>query len=163
MYKAMRRKDRAISQEEALELLERNEYGMLSTVGEDGQPYVVPLSYVLMDGQLYFHCAQVGQKIDNIVFCPRVCFCAVGATQPVYDGGFSTYFESVLVYGSARNVDGAEEKRRSLMLLAEKYLPEHMDKAEGDITKSFQRTAVYAISIDHISGKAKRKKMQQGD
>lgn len=160
MHAAMRRKDRQISKEEALELLGRNEYGMLATVGEDGQPYVTPLSYVLMDGILYFHCAQVGQKLDNIAFCPRVCFCTVSGTEPVYDGSFSTYFESAVVYGKARKVENEDEKRRSLMLLAEKYLPEHMDKAEGDITKSFQRTTVYAISIDSVSGKAKRRKPQ---
>lgn len=158
MYRMVRRKDRSIPEKEALDLLRRSEYGMLSTIGKDGQPYVIPLSYVVAGDSLYFHCAPAGQKLDNIAFCPQVCFCAVGNTQPVYDGGFSTYYESAIVYGKARKVEDAEEKRRCLMLLAEKYLPQHMDKAAGDIEKSFLRTAVYAVSLDHVSGKAKRKK-----
>ena len=40
----MRRKDREISEEEACQLLATGEYGVLSTVGSDGEPYGVPLS-----------------------------------------------------------------------------------------------------------------------
>jgi len=40
----MRRKDRALSEEEAQALLDRTEYGVLSTVGGDGRPYGVPLN-----------------------------------------------------------------------------------------------------------------------
>ncbi len=156
MDRAIRRKDRAISEEEARNLLEKGEYGILSTVGKEGRPYGIPLSYVMMDGALYFHCALMGRKVENLEFCPQVSFCVVGPTRPVYAGSFSTYYECALAQGTARKVEDAEEKRRSLMLLAEKYLSEHMDKAPGDIEKSFKRTAVYAIDIERLTGKAKR-------
>ena len=42
----LRRKDRGISHQEAVELLDKVEYGVLSTVDKNGQPYGVPLSYV---------------------------------------------------------------------------------------------------------------------
>jgi nitroimidazol reductase NimA-like FMN-containing flavoprotein (pyridoxamine 5'-phosphate oxidase superfamily) len=41
----IRRKDRALSEEEAFKILKAGEYGVLSTVGEDGYPYGVPVSY----------------------------------------------------------------------------------------------------------------------
>ena len=154
----MRRKDRALSPEETQAILERGEYGILSTLAPDGQPCATPLSYICMDGALYFHSALEGLKLDSIRHCPKVCFCVVGETLPIYDGNFTTYFESVLVYGQATLVDDRDEKQRSLMVLAEKYLPDHMDKAEGDIAHSFNRTVVIKLTPERTSGKAKRKK-----
>ncbi|MCP4630772.1 MAG: hypothetical protein GY850_45770 [bacterium] len=44
--KEMRRKDKEIGTDETIKLLTECEYGVLSTVGDDGQPYGVPLNYV---------------------------------------------------------------------------------------------------------------------
>ena len=62
----MRRKDKEIGTDEAINLLTKCEYGVLSTVGNDGQPYGVPLNYTYKDNCIYFHCALKGHKIDNI-------------------------------------------------------------------------------------------------
>lgn len=55
----MRRKEKMISQEEVMEVLETAEYGVLSTVSGDGIPYGTPVNFVFMDGAIYFHCATV--------------------------------------------------------------------------------------------------------
>jgi len=156
-YRKMRRKDRLMPVEKSNELLEKGEYGILSTVGEDGQPYATPLSYIVIDNDIYFHCAAEGQKLDNITFEPRVCFCVVGKTQPIYDKGFTTYFESVIVYGKAEKINDKDKKNEILMKLAEKYLIEHIDKAKSDIERSIDVTLIYKISIEHITGKEKAK------
>ena len=62
----IRRKDRAIEEAEAFDLLNQCEYGILSTVDQSGQPYAVPLNYAFKDNCIYFHSAQHGHKIDNI-------------------------------------------------------------------------------------------------
>jgi nitroimidazol reductase NimA-like FMN-containing flavoprotein (pyridoxamine 5'-phosphate oxidase superfamily) len=49
---------------EASRLLATGEYGVLSTVGEDGQPYGMPLNYVYKNDVICFHCARVGPKIE---------------------------------------------------------------------------------------------------
>lgn len=154
----IRRKDRAVSRDEALDLLNRCEYGFLGTADQDGRPYVVPLSYALMDGAVYFHCAAMGHKLDNIAANPAVCFSVVGATKPVFDGGFSTYYESAAVFGQARLVRDDEERTKALTALARKYLPGHMDACESEIAKNWIRTQVYAVSMDRVTGKAKRRK-----
>ena len=158
MYREMRRSDRHISKEEAMEILQNGEYGFLATVGEGNQPYVVPLSYIVIGNEIFFHCAFSGQKLDNIAHEERVCFSVVGKTQPVYDKNFTTYFESVVVFGKARMIEDLEVKRQVLFKIAEKYLPEYMNMADKAIEGSMPRTAVYAITMDHITGKAKRKK-----
>ena len=154
----VRRKDRMLEDGKDMELLERGEYGMLALCGDPETgiwPYAVPLSYVLMDGAVYFHCAKEGRKMDLLARNNRVCFTVVGDTQPVYIKDFSTYYESVMVFGHAAPVEDEEEKYRALFQLAEKYLPDHMDKADGDIRHAFSRTAVFRISLERVTGKAK--------
>lgn len=156
MQHAMRRKDRAMDENHARQLLENGEYGVMGTVDENGQPYAVPLSYIVEGDVIYFHCAHEGRKITNISQNPKVSFTVVGKTMPVYDNNFTTYYESVIVFGTVIKVDNPDNKTRLLMLLAQKYLPRHMDKAAADIAKSLERTAVYAIGMEQVSGKAKK-------
>ncbi|NLB53024.1 MAG: hypothetical protein GX808_08820 [Syntrophomonadaceae bacterium] len=51
---------------EAIELLKAGEYGVLSSVSENGYAYGVPLNYVYFDNSIYFHCAAEGRKLDDI-------------------------------------------------------------------------------------------------
>lgn len=154
---SMRRSDRALSTEEARRILEKGEYGIMSTTGQDGIPYGVPLSYVVEDDMIYFHCAMDGRKIRNITQHPEVCFTVVGAVQAVYDKGFSTWYESAMVFGTVRKIDNEQDKHRILLDLAAKYLPEHVAvHAEADIARSCAITEIYGIHICQMTGKAKR-------
>lgn len=153
----MRRKDRMIPEEEARLLLEKGEYGVLATVNGDGRPYAVPLSYLYVDEKIYFHSAKEGHKIDNLAFEPQVSFCVVGETRPQFQqGNFTTQYESVIVDGVAFAVTDPEEKQTALYKLAEKYLPEYISHAAGNIQALQDRTAVYKIEPRSITGKAKR-------
>ena len=67
MKREMRRKDRLLTEKEAREILSEGEYGVLSTMGENGYPYGVPVNYVYLNDNIYFHCAaDVGPKLENI-------------------------------------------------------------------------------------------------
>lgn len=151
----MRRKDRLWPLDRTLALLDTAEYGVLAVDDGQGWPYAVQLSFVRLDGVLYFHSAMEGRKVRALGRDRRVCFTVTGKTGPVYDGDFSTYFQSALVQGEALLLEDDEEKYRALYALAAKYLPEHMDRADHDIRRSFARTAVYRIAPRRISGKAK--------
>lgn len=157
--RTMRRKDRALERAEAEALLAGAEYGVLAVDEGSGRPYAVPLSFVVgNNGALYFHSAGEGRKLDALAKNPRVCFTVVGKTLPIYTKNFTTYFESAMVFGCTFPVEDPDEKFEALMRLAEKYLPEHMDKAEPDIRHSFSRTAVFKLVPELITGKAKREK-----
>ncbi|GHV53621.1 MFS transporter [Deltaproteobacteria bacterium] len=157
MNREIRRKDRALTTEEASSLLQKGEYGILATVSDEGQPYAVPISYAVLDGAIYVHCALAGHKIDNIRQNPAVCFTVIGKTAPFYaPGNFSTTYESCIVFGKARDVSNDTEKERALFALVEKYFPEHVSEAEAYIEKFWERTAVYSISVERITGKARK-------
>lgn len=152
----MRRKDRALDDEETLAILAKGEYCVLATTGEDDQPYGVPLSYTYEDGKLYFHCAHKGRKLNNLRHNDRCCITVIGKTQPIYDKDFTTYYESVIAFGRAYEVKDEADKRAALMALILKYLPEHVDKADRDITRSLAATAIFCVELESITGKAKR-------
>jgi hypothetical protein len=149
----MRRKDKALLKDDAVRLLQEGEYGVLSTVDGKGQPYGVPLNYVLRNDCLYFHCALEGHKLDNLLANSRVSFCVVGRTN-VLPAEFSTEFESVIVFGEASVVQG-NERYQALVGLLEKYSPEFLDEGRAYIEKFDNRTKVVRIEIDSITGKAK--------
>ena len=152
--KELRRKDRAISEEEALELLTRAEYGILSTVSEDGKPYGVPLNYCVVDNCIYFHCAVEGQKIDNINHNKSVSFCAVENTEILPDQ-FATKYESVIASGEIGEVFGAE-KRKGLEGLLNKYSKDYFDEGAKCIDTKDQVTKVFKITISQLCGKARK-------
>lgn len=150
----MRRKDRAIEDKEAIELLCLCEYGFLSTVSQNGQPYGIPLSYVYRDDCIYFHCAKVGQKISNIEHNNKVSFSVVGKTKTLPDL-FATEYESVVVFGIASEVSGVERENVLLWIL-EKYSPGYLAEGKEYIQLKDKTTKVMKIEIERFSGKARR-------
>ena len=149
----MRRKDKALKNDDTVRLLRECEYGILSTVDAKGQPYGVPLNYVLRNDSLYFHCAMEGHKLDNLLANSRVSFCVVGRTN-VLPAEFSTEFESVIATGKASVVQG-DERYQALIDLLEKYSAEFLDEGRAYIEKLDSRTKVIKIDIHSMTGKAK--------
>ncbi len=153
--KELRRKDRAIPQEEAIALLKKAEYGVLSTTSENGKPYGVPLNFCVIEHGIFFHCADEGQKIDNIKQNKSVSFCAVGNTEILPDK-FGTKYESVIVSGEVEEVFDMN-KQIALEGLLHKYSPEHIDKGIKYIEGLIEKTSVFKITINKLTGKARKK------
>lgn len=153
MFQEMRKKEREISREEAFSILQKGEYGILSTLGENGYPYGVPVSFAAEDDKIYFHCArEAGQKLSNLRLCPRVSFTVVGPTK-VLPEKFSTKYESAIAFGT---VSEASDKQKGLTLLLHKYSPDFFKEGLAYIDRAIEQTGVYEISIKHLTGKARR-------
>lgn len=148
----MRRSDRQMADDKALELLQKAEYGVLTTIGEDGYPYGVPISFAYREGFLYFHSATEGKKLRNIAFCPKIQFVVVGDTE-VLDSKFSTNYESVMAFGTAEEITDPEEKIKALMGLVEKYSPGFEMPGEAYAKRSGNQTRIIRMKIEHLTGK----------
>lgn len=158
----MLRKDREIPQEEAKLLLHIGEYGFLATADMENNPYVTPLNYVYSNGKIYFHCAQKGHKIDNMKKNENVCFCVTERVEVVPEH-FTTKFESVIVFGKAREVTDVKGKEIALLSLIKKYAENHLNTGKDHIRKFFDSVAIWEITPWKISGKAKRKSSAEKD
>jgi len=150
----LRRKDRAITQEEATTLLNSGEYGILSTVSESGEPYGIPLSYCIIDNSIYFHCAVVGKKLEHFKHNNSVSFCVVGNTEILPDK-FSTKYESIIVSGKIEEVFD-DEKQIGLEGLLHKYSPKFLDEGIVYIKRATEKTKVFRINIISLTGKSRK-------
>ena len=150
----MRRTDRQISESDSFEILEKGEYGILSMVDESNEPYGIPVNYCVVDNALYLHCASEGLKTDILETNPSVSFCVVGFTEVLPDK-FGTVYESCIVKGSAVETY-LEEKQKALEGLILKYSVNFIPEGAMYIEKLTTKTRVFRISIDTITGKARR-------
>jgi uncharacterized protein len=154
MFKPMRKSAREIFDVDIIEILNKGEYGVLATIGENGYAYAVPLSYVYFNKHIYFHCAIEGNKLDNINYNDKVSFCVVGKTK-VLPEEFSTEYESVIAFGTASFIYG-DEKKGALLAIARKYSPEFEQEGTQYIERAITKTCVVKIKIDKLTGKARR-------
>ena len=155
MAREIRRQERVLDESTIQALLLNGEYGILSTSSVDGGVYGIPMSYTYENGIIYFHCAMVGHKVENITANPLVSFCIVGNTE-VSPSAFTTAYESVVVSGIIETVTIEEEKRDALRLLVKKYSPGF--QAEGDvyIDKAIQKTRILKLTVNRITGKGRK-------
>lgn len=138
----------------AVAILKTSDYGVLSTISQNGYPYGVPLSFVFIHNAIYFHSATEGQKLDAILNNSKVSFCVVGQTSILPDK-FSTKYESVIVFGLAAEVFD-DEKNAVLLEILNKYSLDYIEKGKEYIKNASNATKVIKISIEHISGKARK-------
>ena len=152
-FREMRRKDRQVFDEDISSILNKGEYGVISTHGEMGYPYGVPVNYVYIDNCIFFHCAKTGQKLDNIKTNEKVSFCVVSDTELMPEI-FSTKFKSVIAFGKASEISGVL-KKRALIGLIKKYSAGYLDKGSAYVEKEGISTKIIKIDIEHMTGKAR--------
>lgn len=156
----MRRKDRQLTDAQAIQILEKCDYGTLSLISAEGAPYAVPVNYVYdaESGKIYIHGAKSGRKIDALEKNPTVFFSAVASCNIV--PGFTTKYESVMAEGTAALLDADDEKLDALLKLCEKCYPgtisqgTNLENTHKYIDKFLANTAIVAITPTWISGKA---------
>ena len=150
----MRRKDREKPKDFALTVADICAYSVMATVNPDGTPYCIPLSLAREGEWLYFHSALEGHKIDNLRRQNKVCVSCVGDVRDIPDV-FSIGYESAVINGTALEITDRDEKIRALALISRRYTPDNMNAFDDAIEKSLDKTGVWKIRIDEISGKGK--------
>ncbi len=173
----MRRKDRAMSKEFGLSVIDRARYGVVSVIGDGKVPYSLPLSIVRDGDVLFFHSAQEGTKVELFKNDTDVSVVFVGETHipgnfskdqldemskdvskavQLISKVFTTEFESAVVTGKVNLVEDRDQKIHALKLICEKYTPDKMDYFPIAIKSGLDKTNIYTINIDKITAKRKK-------
>ena len=152
MTRPMRRIRQQLNEAACEDVLRRGTSGVLALAGDDGYPYAVPLSYVWAEGKLIFHGATTGHKLDAMRRDPRASFCVIDADEVVPER-YTTHYRSVICFGRMRVIEGPEEMRRLVMLLGEKYWPNHPGEASAEIDGAMSRMCVYVMDVERVTGK----------
>jgi nitroimidazol reductase NimA-like FMN-containing flavoprotein (pyridoxamine 5'-phosphate oxidase superfamily) len=104
-----------LSIEHCLQVLEDGWVGHLGVISE-GEPYVAPISYVMVDGQVCFKTGP-GRRAEAIRSSPRVCF------ETSHIDHSTGYWESVVVWGPAREITDDLQAQIVISALVSKYRP----------------------------------------
>lgn len=150
----MRRKDREITKEDTIKLLETAEVGTLATVNEDHTPYVVPMNFAYLQNAIYLHSAVEGKKLDNIRNNSTICFSVFDAVELMPEV-FSTKYKSAIVVGKIHVVEDLAEKQNGLIAIVKKYSPEFYEAGIKYINNASEKTKVLKIEISQITGKSR--------
>ena len=155
MFREMRRKNQQLSTDKCMSILEKSTSGVLAVSGDDDYPYAVPLSFAYSDNKLYFHVAKSGHKLDALRRNPKASFCIIEQDN-IVPAEYTTYFRSVIAFGSVRIVEDNTdpEKRLALDMLSDKYCPnESAESREKEIGKLMSALYVLVMDIEHVTGK----------
>lgn len=153
MFRPMRRKHKAITEEEIKNLLMTERRGIFAVNGDDGYPYAIPVNYVYAeeDSRIYFHGSRVGHKIDALKNSDKVCFTVYG-NEMIKDLEWAPYLQSVVIFGRCHLIGESEDAMTKLRKLAEKYYPD-APSIDEEIAASGHGVQMYEIEIEHMSGK----------
>ena len=115
-----------LSIEHCLQVLEDGWVGHLGVVSE-GEPYVAPISYVVVDGQVCFKTGP-GRRAEAIRSSPRVCL------ETSHVDHSTGYWESVVVWGNAGEITDDLHAQTVISALVSKYRPVLAHRCRRDLT-----------------------------
>ena len=151
MFRKMRRAGQEISKQECEEILKKQPRGVLALLGDYDYPYTVPMDHVYVDGKIYFHGSKKGHKNDAVKKHSKCSYCVMDDGVKTEDSWWYT-FKSVIVFGKIKTLTDKDEKIKCLTYLGDKFFPTPEQTAD-EINRFLDKTEVFEIAIDHMSGK----------
>ena len=153
VFREMRRKKQALSQQEVADILHKRTSGVLALLGDNDYPYAVPISYVYDDGKIYFHSAKSGHKIDAIQRNTKASFCVIDKDLVIPEE-YTTYFRSVIAFGQIKVIEDESEKRATIEKLAIKDAPgDTTTNRDNAINREWKPLCMLEMTIDYVTGK----------
>ena len=146
-------------------VLDRAEYGTLA-LSIENKPYAVPVNFVRIEDEIYFHGALKNKKIKMMEKNPSVSFSVV-ENYALIDSDFSSteglacpatqFFKSVSIDGVAVVQESREIKARVFEALMQKLQPKGGYKSFSDsiYDQALKATAVVKIEIEKLTCKFK--------
>jgi uncharacterized protein len=124
----------------------------------EGQPYVIPMSYGRDRDVLYIHGSVASRMLRHLEQGVPVCI-----TVTLVDGlvlarsvfNHSMNYRSVIILGTAKQVEDPAEKLAALRALSEHILPNRWDDSRQPNEKELKATSVLRLPINEFSAKVR--------
>lgn len=149
----MRRKHQEITDKDLLRQVIDEARVMRLGMCKGDKPYVVPLSFGYDGDFIYFHCAKKGMKADYLKSNPNVCFELESKAEIIRHESdpckFDFSYRSVIGFGEASEVTGADPKRKALNIIMRHYT----EKEWSFPLPMLLAVGVWRVKITSLSGK----------
>jgi nitroimidazol reductase NimA-like FMN-containing flavoprotein (pyridoxamine 5'-phosphate oxidase superfamily) len=133
---------RKLSEGETRELLASGRIGRLGCIFE-GEPYVVPVSYIVRDDRIYVH-SMLGRKIAALRANPAACL----QVDRVHD---EYHWRSAIAFGTYHEVIDSTERERAVGELLERF--PHLTPVESvPVHDGGSSVVVFCIQVTRVSG-----------
>jgi nitroimidazol reductase NimA-like FMN-containing flavoprotein (pyridoxamine 5'-phosphate oxidase superfamily) len=136
---------KVLSEEAALALISAGKIGRLGCL-DGGEPYVVPINYVVEDGSIYSH-SLPGRKIDAMRTHPRVC---LQVDQIIDD----FHWRSAIAFGDFEEIRVPSDRRSILSKLLARFPLLTPVEAVMALDAAPPDSVVFRILIERITGMA---------
>ncbi len=154
MFRKMRRYKQQVSDIACKKILTEEKRAAFSVIGENGYPYTIPINFYYDENDtcIYFHGASEGHKIDAIKNCDKVCLTTWNKGFKK-DGAWELNVTSVIVFGKVKFIDDKTIIEEKLRKMATKYYPNQEEVEKGMTSSSFSHVQMFALDIEHMTGK----------
>jgi uncharacterized protein len=124
----------------------------------EGQPFVIPTLFGREDDKLYLHGSAASRMLRGLETGIPAC-----VTVTIVDGlvlarsafHHSMNYRSVVAFGTARKIEGAEEKTHALRVISEHLIAGRWNDVRGPSEKELKATAVLEFCIVEASAKVR--------
>lgn len=134
-----RRDEIKLTEEERRELLEAERVVVVSSFGPRGWPHLMPLWYVVRDGEVWVWTYAKSQKVRNLERDPRATLLVETGHEYAELRGVMIEAEAELIRDTARVLDFAKE-------LTMRY-SDNIESVEGDAAKGLEAQAPKRVAI----------------
>jgi len=134
--------------------------GLICHVGfvVEGQPFVIPTAYGRIDDHLYIHGSPASRMLRTLKQGIEVC-----VTVTLLDGlvlarsafHHSMNYRSVVVFGTATVVEGADEKLVALQAFTNHIVPDRWAEVRSSTAQELAGTLVLSIPLHKASAKVR--------
>ena len=159
MFRTLARSKQQLSNEECVEILQKEVRGVLAVQGDDDYPYTVPINfyYDSIENKLYFHSGKNGHKIKSLAKNNKVSFCVL--TEGVKNNEkleWAYTIKSVIAFGNIEIIDINNSEINKyidiIRKLSLKYTNDN-DYINKEIKDSLCNTIILKLNIENICGK----------
>lgn len=153
MFREMIRKNKQLPMEECIDILKNEKRGVLSVIGDDGYPYGMPMNhwYNEEDGNIYFHCGNVGHRLEALRKCDKVSFCTFDEGYRK-EGDWALNIRSVIAFGRMEIIDDMDIIADITTKLSHKFTQDDA-YIQKEIRVSGPRTLLLKLNVEHMCGK----------
>lgn len=153
MFRELGRKNKQLSMEECVQILQNETRGVLSVLGDNDYPYGMPMNhwYNAEDGKIYFHSGNIGHRLDSLKKHNKVSFCTydVGYRE---EGDWALNVKSVIVFGTIEVIEDMDKIVDITTKLSYKFTQDD-EYIKKEIRQSAHRTLLLQLTPENICGK----------
>jgi nitroimidazol reductase NimA-like FMN-containing flavoprotein (pyridoxamine 5'-phosphate oxidase superfamily) len=134
-----------LDEKTSLDFLKQNKLGRLGCILENGQPYVVPVNYLLDEDKIYIH-SLPGQKISAMRSNPQICL----QIDKIDKDSFK--WQSVIAFGKFVELKDTQMKTNILFRYYGEFPRFTPVEAKFDVNNSLKNVVVFQLLIENLTG-----------